>query len=100
MSATAKVRQMNLPVEIGRQIEYEIFPNKAEKDHPPVDISIGKQDSIHWFCRTKKFRVISVHPHDPTLKARQPLFYRRFPEDNLEFRTNVNSGPARFDAAV
>jgi len=100
MSATEKVRQMDLPVEIGRQIVYEIFPNKSEADHPPVDISIGRQDSIHWFCRTKKFRVIAIHPDVQNLGAHQPLFYRQFPEDNLDFGLNVNSGPARFDAEV
>ena len=100
MSAGDKVLSMDLQVQIGEQILYEIFPGKSEKDHPPVDIIIGRQDSIHWFCRTKKFRVVAIHPAEPTLNARQPLFYRRFPEDNLEFAFHVNSGPARVDASV
>lgn len=100
MSAGDKVLSMDLQVQIGEQILYEIFPGKSEKDHPPVDISIGRQDSIHWFCRTKKFRVVAIHPAEPNLNARQPLFYRRFPEDNLEFAFHVNSGPARVDASV
>ena len=98
MSATEKVRQM--APEIGRQIEYEIFPAKGEAAHLPVDISIGKQDSIHWFCRSMRFRVIAIYPEKPYLNAHQPLFYRRFPEDNLDFGFNVNSGPARIDASV
>ena len=100
MSAGDKVLSMDSQVQVGQQILYEIFPGKGEKDHPPVDISIGRQDSIHWFCRTKKFRVVAIHPAEPNLNARQPLFYRRFPEDNLEFAFHVNSGPARVDASV
>jgi hypothetical protein len=98
MSATQKVR--HIAPEIGRQIPYEIFPEKDESAHPPVDISIAKQDTIHWFCRSQRFRVIAIYPERPHLNAHQPLFYRRFPEDNLEFAYNVNSGPARIDASI
>jgi hypothetical protein len=88
---------MELPKpEMGRQIEYEIYYGKEPEYHKPVTISISKEDSIHWFCRQKKFRVLSVHPDpDRSPNAPQPLFYRRFPEDNPEFSNHVNSGPAR-----
>jgi hypothetical protein len=82
---------------MGWQIEYEIYPGKQPPEaHPEVQLSVSMEDSIHWFCRDKRFRVLSVHP-DPerTPKAPEPLFYRRFPEDNLEFAYHVNSGPAR-----
>jgi len=100
MSTIETVPEVDLPACVGRQIAYQIFYDKDEKDHPEVDISISRQDSIHWFCRTNKFRVIAVHPDVPNLDAHQPLFYRRFPEDNLDFGFNVNSGPARLDASV
>jgi hypothetical protein len=59
-----------------------------------VTISYGRQDSIHWFCKDKKFRVLKVDRHeDPD--APLPLFYRRFPDDNPEFGFQVNSGPLR-----
>ena len=99
MSAGQKVLTMN-PVPIGQQIAYEIFPGKGEKAHPPVEISIGKQDSVHWFCSSKKFRVLSIHPAQETLNAPQPLFYRHFPDDNPVFAYNVNSGPAHHNAGV
>jgi hypothetical protein len=86
---------------MGWQIEYEIFPDKDPEEHPPVDLSVSMEDSIHWFCRDKKFRVASVKPvHDPDLKAPkapEQLFYRRFPEDNMAFADHVNSGPVRPD---
>src|SRR5438093_1000040 len=103
MSEPAKnIVPMELPKlpkpSMGRQIEYEIFYGQGPeyKYHEEVNISISKEDSIHWFCREKKFRVLSLHP-DPkrSPNAPQPLFYRRFPDDNLEFANHVNSGPAR-----
>jgi hypothetical protein len=97
MSEAANVLPMQKPVpEMGKQIQYEIFYGKGLKDHPEVDISIGMEDSIHWFCRDKKFRVKSVNPdlaRDPGAPLR--LFYRRFPEDNPGFAYHVSSGPAR-----
>ncbi len=95
--AASNVVSMDLPKPpMGKQIEYEIVYGKEPEDHPPVYISIGMEDSIHWFCREKKFRVLTVHP-DPEKNpnAPQPLFYRRFPEDNPEFAYHVNSGPPR-----
>src|SRR5207245_11614479 len=79
-------------------IEYEIDGTKEAEDHPAVDISVGMEDSIHWFCRDKKFRVKSVYPAKENPDAPAQLFYRRFPEDNLKFAFHVNSGPARPEA--
>lgn len=102
MSETAKnILPMELPKPpMGRQIEYEIYYGKGPKAHEEVEISISMEDSIHWFCRDMKFRVLSVHPDpDRSPNAPQPLFYRPFPDnpkdDNPKFANHVNSGPAR-----
>ena len=83
---------------MGWQIEYEIYPGKKPEAHPEVQLSVSMQDSIHWFCRYQRFRVVSVDP-DPkrTPHAPIPLFYRPFPSDNdkIEYTYHVNSGPAR-----
>ncbi len=106
MPETAKILPMEAPrPAMGWQIEYEIYYGKKPKDHPEIDISISMEDSIHWFCRDHKFRVLSVH-RDPknsdpkNSKAPEPLFYRPFPDDNPnddnpKFANHVNSGPAR-----
>ncbi len=66
---------------MGWQIEYEIYPEKTPEAHPEIELSISMQDSIHWFCRTKKFRPFS--------------------EDNIdEFTYHVNSGPGRSNVGV
>jgi hypothetical protein len=106
MSADPKILPMRPAV--GWQIEYEIKSKtydyckeekekekEIEKDHPAIDISVSLEDSVHWFCRDMKFRVVSVNPVEDNPDAPVPLFYRRFPEDNPEFAYHVNSGPAR-----
>jgi|SRR5690242_17889225 len=99
MSESARIMQMEpQKPAMGRQIEYEIFYGKDEKAHPPVDISIGMEDSIHWFCRDRKFRVLSVNPSPKNPDAPPRLFYRKFPDDNPDFAYHVNSGPARADS--
>ena len=100
MSETAKILPMEAPrPAMGWQIEYEICYEKRNDHayHKEVDISVSMEDSIHWFCREKKFRVVSVDPDDASKAAGAPaqLFYRRFPEDNTQFAFHVNSGPAR-----
>jgi hypothetical protein len=94
MSETAKV--MPMPPKWGEQKDYFIdYRKKKPEDHPPVEISVGLQDSIIWWCE-KKFRVLSVHPdYDRSPDAPTPLFYREFPEDDRKFSFFVNSGPAR-----
>jgi hypothetical protein len=84
---------------MGCQIDYEIFWRKQETEHLPVDIYVSREDSIHWFCRDKKFRVKCVHPGKETPDAPTPLFYRLFPEDNPTFAYHVNSGPVRPETA-
>ncbi len=96
MPETAKILPMEAPrPAMGWQIEYEIYYGKGPdyKDHKEVNISISMEDSIHWFCRDHKFRVLSVRSENPN--APEQLFYRKFPDDNLEFANHVNSGPAR-----
>jgi len=84
---------------MGCQIDYEIFWRKPETDHLPIDIYVSREDSIHWFCCDKKFRVKCVHPGKETPDAPTPLFYRLFPEDNPQFAFHVNSGPVRPETA-
>jgi hypothetical protein len=81
---------------MGRQIEYEIDPGKPPEGHPEVHLSVSMEDSIHWSCCHQRFRVMSVYP-DPTRNPNAPaqLFYREFPNDNIEHAYHVNSGPAR-----
>jgi hypothetical protein len=103
--AAKNILPMKLPKPaMGKQIEYEIYYGKGPdyKEHKEVNISISKEDSIHWFCRDHKFRVLSVRPDpkDPkNSKAPEPLFYRPFPDDNPNddnlYANHVNSGPAR-----
>jgi hypothetical protein len=102
MSETARILTMEPPrPAMGWQIEYEIYPEKTPEAHPEIELSISMQDSIHWFCRTKKFRVVSVHPDPESRNAPEPLFYRPFSEDNIdEFTYHVNSGPGRSKVGV
>jgi len=94
MSEPARVLPMEMPVGEGKR--YPIDWRKTPEQHPQVEISVSLQDSVHWCCSDKKFRVLKVDRHeDPN--APLPLFYRRFPEDNPEFGYQVNSGPARPD---
>ncbi|MGC2185383.1 MAG: hypothetical protein WA637_19100 [Terriglobales bacterium] len=98
-----KILAMELPKpSMGKQIEYEIYYGKKPEEHKEVKLSVTLQDSIHWFCRDHRFRVVSVHP-DPerTPNAPEPLFYRPFSEDNIdEYSYHVNSGPARSKVGV
>ncbi len=98
-----KIVAMELPKpSMGKQIEYEIYYGKKPEEHKEVELSVTLQDSIHWFCRDHRFRVVSVHP-DPerTPNAPEPLFYRPFSEDNIdEYSYHVNSGPARSKVGV
>src|ERR1700730_2258134 len=97
MSEAAKILPMEAPrPAIGWQIDYEIYYRKKPEDHPEIDISVSMEDSVHWFCRDQRFRVLSVDPEDPEAPA--PLFYRLFPIDNPNFAYHVHSGPARWDA--
>jgi hypothetical protein len=97
MSQPAKnIVPMELPKpSMGRQIEYEIYYGKEPEEHKEVEISISMEDSIHWFCRDMKFRVLSVHPDERSPNAPLPLFYRPFPDEKPKFANHVNSGPAR-----
>ncbi len=101
MANPAKVVSMNVKacedIATGEAKLYLIESGKSDEEHPEVNISVSLQDSVHWYCNDKKFRVLKVDRyHDDN--APLPLFYRRFPEDNLEFSNQVNSGPPRPEA--
>jgi hypothetical protein len=86
----SNVTRMKPP--IGSIIESEIFYGMPEKDHEEVEIYVSREDSISWFCREMRFRVLYVLAGERTPKAPLPLFYRPFPS---EFAQHVNSGPAQ-----
>jgi hypothetical protein len=81
---------------LGEAKSYKIdWEHPKEIPHEEVEISLGLQDTVHWYC-DKLFRVTMVGPNleeDPN--APMPPFYREFPDDNREFGYQVNSGPAR-----
>jgi hypothetical protein len=97
-----KIVAMELPKpSMGKQIEYEIYYGKKPKEHKEVELSVTLQDSIHWFCRDHRFRVVSVHPdRERTPNAPEPLFYRPFSDNIDEYSYHVNSGPARSKVGV
>jgi hypothetical protein len=96
--STDKVTVM--PPKPGEQKEYYIDwrnPPKKGDPHKEIDMYLSRQDTVYWYC-DKKFRVKRVDPDpDENPKAPHP-FYRLFPEDNLEWGFQVNSGPLRPEA--
>ena len=84
-----------MPEPIGERKLYKIYWNTPAKKHPELEISVRLQDSVHWICDEKKFRVLKVEP-DPQRNPNAPRpFYREFPDDKCEYAFQVNSGPAR-----
>lgn len=99
MAQTAKV--FEFPGEIGDRRIYVVHNEPEPADHPAIQISISRQDSVHWISYSQKFRVSELkfkyndkgtqdHPDHP--------FYREFPRDSGEFQAQINSGPARPEA--
>jgi hypothetical protein len=89
-----------IPRKIGENKVYDVCAKEPE-DHPALQISVERQDSVHWVSATKKFRVSKLTFQERTQEAdgncevpEQP-FYRNFPADNVEFAYQINSGPAR-----
>src|SRR5437870_13639666 len=60
MAEAAKLYEM--PGEIGDRKVYVVREGEEPHDHPGIDISISKQDSVHWISYGKKFRVTSSCP--------------------------------------
>jgi hypothetical protein len=100
MSEAAKVYQF--PGEIGDRKIYVVHNGPESADHPPIEISLSRQDSVHWTSYTQRFRVRALKFKDklPWAQGKPPEhpFYRRFPDDSPEFEVQINSGPARPDA--
>src|SRR6267142_4319644 len=88
-----------MPGEIGDRKVYVVREGEEPHDHPEVEISISKQDSVHWVSYGKKFKVAKLVPVDKE-KSSAPKhpFYREFPGENPEHTYQINSGPARPDA--
>ena len=87
MGEPAKV--FEFPGEIGDRKIYVVHNAPEPADHPAIQISISRQDSVHWISYSQKFRVrelkfkdngdkAGVHPEHP--------FYREFPRDSGEFQ--------------
>ena len=97
MARTAKLYV--IPGEIGDRKVYVVRDAEEPKDHPEVEISISKQDSVHWVSYSKKFRVTKLVPIDEERdSAPEHPFYREFPGENPDHTYQVNSGPARPEA--
>jgi hypothetical protein len=97
MAEAAKLYEM--PGEIGDRKVYVVREGQEPHDHPGIDISISKQDSVHWVSYGKKFRVTKLVPIDKKKdSAPEHPFYREFPDENLEHTYQINSGPARPEA--
>ena len=100
MGEPAEVFQF--PGEIGDRKIYVVHDEPEPEGHPAIQISISRQDSVHWISYSKRFRVsklkflckekgvVGVPPPHP--------FYREFPRDSQEFTAQINSGPARPEA--
>ena len=97
MAQTAKLYV--IPGEIGDRKVYVVREGEEPKDHPEVEISISKQDSVHWVSYGKKFRVTKLVPIDEKRHcAPEHPFYREFPGHNQDHTYQINSGPARPEA--
>jgi len=97
MAEAAKLYEM--PGEIGDRKVYVVREGQEPHDHPGIDISISKQDSVHWISYGKKFRVTKLVPIDEKKdSAPEHPFYREFPGENPEHTYQINSGPARPEA--
>ena len=92
-----------IPRKLGENKVYDVCAEEPE-DHPALQISVERQDSVHWVSADKKFRVSKLTFQERTEEADdncevpdQP-FYRKFPEDNRDYAYQINSGPARPEA--
>jgi hypothetical protein len=83
-------------VPTGQQKAYEIYPTMKEP-HAELEISVGKQDTGHWFCKSQRFVVLEVHPQPTNPNAPYP-FYRVFSDEKPVLANEVNTGPARPEA--
>ena len=83
-------------VPLGKQQDYEIYPGMP--DDKELEISVANQDTGHWYCKTQRFVVLTVHPKEFGADVPYP-FYRKFPDpDNFDLAYEVNTGPARPEA--
>jgi hypothetical protein len=91
-----------IPGELGDRKVYVVRKGEVEPEdlaslehHPALEISVARQDSVHWISYEQRFRVAKIQPL--TSGPAHP-FFRKFPEDNPEFAFQINSGPARQEA--
>ncbi len=99
MGEAAEVLQF--PGEIGDRRIYVVHNGPEPVDHPAIQISISRQDSVHWTSYSQGFKVrelrLKEKPND-MLEAPKHPFYREFPRDSPSFETQINSGPAKPEA--
>jgi hypothetical protein len=99
MGKPAEVLQF--PGEIGDRKIYVVHKGTDSKDHPAIQISISRQDSVHWTSYSKRFRVSRLEFLSKEKGAGDPPphpFYRKFPDDSPHYEVQINSGPARPEA--
>jgi hypothetical protein len=82
MAEAANVLNMPEPNGWGERKLYRIYWNTPAAKHLELEISVKRQDSVHWICEEKKFRVLSVDPVDENPHAPRP-FYRGVPRRQL-----------------
>ena len=100
MGEPAKV--FEFPGEIGDRKIYVVHNEPEPADHPAIQISISRQDSVHWTSysqgfKVRELRLIAKGPNAVPNPPKHP-FYREFPTDNPEFEVQINSGPAKPEA--
>lgn len=99
MGEPAEVYQF--PGEIGDRKIYVVHDEPEPADHPAIQISISRQDSVHWVSYSKRFRVSGLKflskEKDVGVPPPHP-FYRKFPDDSRDYEVQINSGPARPEA--
>jgi hypothetical protein len=99
MGEPAEVLQF--PGEIGDRKIYVVHNGPDPKDHPAIQISISRQDSVHWTSYSQRFRVSKLKfkcNEKGTLDHPEHPFYRKFPDDSPYYEAQINSGPARPEA--
>jgi hypothetical protein len=88
-----------VPGELGDRKVYLVKDEPEPKNHPALQISIARQDSLHWVSYSKRFRVDSLRLKEKLPGAEEEApehpFYRKFPDDNPELAFQVDSGPPR-----
>lgn len=87
-----------------KKVFLKVPMKSGDHDHAPIRLSVSKQDSVLWSCRTHGFQILRIRkdPHAPA-HLRKPNaphnpFFRPFPAGAGK-KGRVSSGPPRPDTA-